>query len=255
MSEKKTSPKEFMNVSEFARYMGYSAQSISKALQRGVIHGTQEGTNPKSPYKICVKTEEPKLRAYKESCARSKRPKKYGQGGYQIVASMTIPKSELKDEKIGAGKLMDEKVSDISASNLTEEASFAGINMSDCYVYDAEGNIRYNKETLEPLINYDIAQKKMVTLLRKQQLEKDRGELISVEVCRNTLSSLYMPIVTTLQQLPDSIASRISASIEATMHTQMKPESSQMIRLLIQEEVNKVIMDFSKRSGEVFNDK
>ena len=103
------------------------------------------------------------------------------------------------------------------------------------------------------VILYDKFKQKYDALIRKQQYEREKGKLISRELVDRAFSTVYTPMVNTINQIPDRFASRVVGFVESIMETKLDNSQTTSLRALLEDEAKAIISTLDQNQREAMD--
>ncbi len=122
---------------------------------------------------------------------------------------------------------------------------------SDCWRIDNKG--RPVVKNGHHIILYDKFKQKYDALIRKQQFEKEKGQLVPKDLVDAAFSKMLTPLVNTVNQIPDRYASRIIGMVES--FTEQKLNNSQItsLRSMLDDEAKVIIETLNKNEEDALD--
>lgn len=103
------------------------------------------------------------------------------------------------------------------------------------------------------VILYDKFKQKYDALIRKQQYEREKGKLIPRELVDRAFSAVYVPMVNTINQIPDRFASRVVGFVESITETKLDNSQTTSLRALLEDEAKAIISTLDQNQREAMD--
>ena len=123
---------------------------------------------------------------------------------------------------------------------------------SDCWKLNSKNQPVVDKNG-HHVILYDKFKQKYDALIRKQQFEREKGQLVSKDLVDTAFSKMLTPLVNTINQIPDRYASRIIGFVESIMETKLDNSQTTSLRALLEDEAVSIIGQLKKNEEDAID--
>ena len=226
---------EYVNMAEAARRVGRNASIITRLVQRGELFA-EDFSSRGLPKKIKW-IELNKLLHYFALIDAKKKTKKTE----SVDTSHDFVMKDLSNGELPA----------IKEEEMPTLADVDDPENSDCW--KCVNGIPIVTDDGHHVILYDKFKQKYDALIRKQQYEREKGKLISRELVDRAFSTVYTPMVNTINQIPDRFASRVVGFVESIMETKLDNSQTTSLRALLEDEAKAIISTLDQNQREAMD--
>lgn len=176
-----------------------------------------------------------------------------------FIGSDPLEKNKPQKKPVELTKASDFELKDLNSGELTpveqkEMPSLVDVDdpeNSDCWKLNS-----LNQPVVKNghhIILYDKFKQKYDALIRKQQFEREKGQLISKDLVDTAFSKMLTPLVNTINQIPDRYASRIIGFVESIMETKLDNSQTTSLRALLEDEAVSIIGQLKKNEEDAID--